>query len=125
MGVRYKRSTQVGAAMGREIALIIQRELKDPRLGFVSVSGVELSDDLKFGRVFISILGDEESRRASLEGLESAKGYIRKLLGEKLKLRYTPEIVFKEDHSMERGERIDRLIDSLHREEKPKGFSGS
>lgn len=117
--VRYKRSTQVGAAMGREIALIIQRELKDPRLGFVSVSGVELSDDLKFGRVFVSILGDEESRRASLEGLESAKGYIRKLLGERLKLRCTPEIVFKEDLSIEQGARIDRLIDSLHREEKP------
>jgi ribosome-binding factor A len=106
--------------MGREISLIIQRELKDPRLGFVSISGVELSDDLRFARVFVSILGAEGARRASLEGLESAKGYIRKHLGERIKLRFLPEIVFKEDRSFERGERIDRLIDSLHQEEKDK-----
>ncbi len=116
--MRYKRSTQVGATMGREISLIIQRELKDPRLGFVSVSGVELSDDLRFARVFVSILGNEAERQASLEGLESAKGYIRKHLGERIKLRYLPEIVFKEDRSLDEGEKIDRLIDSLHREEK-------
>jgi ribosome-binding factor A len=108
----------VGAAMGREISLIIQRELTDPRLGFVSISGVELSDDLRFARVFVSILGDEGSRQASLEGLESAKGYIRKHLGERIKLRFLPEIMFKEDRSFEQGERIDRLIDSLHQEEK-------
>ena len=117
--MRYKRSTQVGAALGREISLIIQRELKDPRLELVSVTGVELSDDLRFARVFISVLGDDEAYRTTLEGLESAKGFIRKLLGERIKLRYTPEIVFKEDHSMEQGDKIDRLIDSLHREEKP------
>lgn len=106
--------------MGREISLIIQREVKDPRLGFVSITGVELSDDLRFARVFVSILGDEGSRKASLVGLESAKGYIRKHLGERIKLRFLPEIVFKEDRSFEQGERIDRLIDSLHQEEKDK-----
>ena len=102
--------------MGRELSLIVQQELKDPRLaaGLVTVSGVELSDDLKFAKVFISILGNEDSRRASLAGMESAKGYIRKLLGERMKLKYLPEIVFKEDHSFEEGDKIDRLIDFLH-----------
>jgi ribosome-binding factor A len=122
--MRYKRSTQVGAAMSRELSLIVQQELKDPRLaaGLVTVSGVELSDDLKFAKVFVSVLGNEDSRRTSLVGLESAKGYIRKLLGERMKLKYLPEIVFKEDHSFEEGDKIDRLIDSLHQ---PNGKSGS
>jgi len=110
--------------MGREISMIVQQELKDPRLasGLVSISGVELSDDLKFGRVFVSILGEEQARQEGLKGLESAKGYIRKRLGERMKLRYLPEIVFKEDHSFEEGDKIDRLINSLHQSE---GTSGS
>lgn len=114
--MRYKRSTQVSAAMSRELSLIVQQELKDPRLasGLVTVSGVELTDDLKFAKVFVSILGKEDSRKTCLAGLESAKGYIRKLLGERMKLKYLPEIVFKEDHSFEEGDKIDRLIDSLH-----------
>ncbi len=111
-----RRATQ---EVKRIVAEVIDRELKDPRIGLASVVGVELSPDFRHASIYISVLGDEEERRITFEGLESAKGYIRSELGERTRLKYVPEIRFVEDRSIERGARIDEIIRRIndHEEE--------
>lgn len=94
---------------------MLQREIKDPRIGFATVTDVEVSSDLRHAKIFVSPLGDEESARQTMEGLESAKGYIRTELGRRVRLRFTPEISFAIDRSIEYGVRLTRLIDEVGR----------
>ena len=96
--------------MRTELSEIIKRDLKDPRLGFVTITDVELSNDMSHAKVFVSIYGSEEEKRLSMQALESAKGFIRTNLGQRVRLRIVPELVFKEDNSIERGTRILELI---------------
>src|SRR5690606_38272901 len=96
----------------------IIRTLKDPRLGFVTVTDVEVSNDLSHVRVFFSVYGDEETRRQSEEGLRAARGAIRSELGRRIRLRLTPEIDFRFDASLERGARIDQLLEEIREEGK-------
>jgi len=100
----------------REIISDIIRELNDPRIGFVTVTKVEVSGDLHYAKVFISILGTEEQIAQSLEGLKSASGFIRKALGQEVRLRYLPELEFKHDKNIEEGARILSLINKLEKE---------
>jgi ribosome-binding factor A len=96
------RTDQVGRQVRQEIMDIIRRELKDPRIGFVSITGVRMSPDLRSARVRVSVLGDEEQQKASLSGLNSAKGVIRHELGRRLEnLRFSPDIRFELDPSIE------------------------
>lgn len=96
------RADQVGGQVRREIMDIIGRDLKDPRIGFVSITAVRMSPDLRSARVRISVLGDEAARQASLAGLESAKGLIRHQLGRRLEnLKFSPELRFQLDPSIE------------------------
>lgn len=97
-------------ALKEEISSIIREEIKDPRIGFASVVRVEASQDLRFARVFVSVLGDDDAKCATLEGLESAKGFIRSELGKRISLRFVPEISFKIDASIEHGDKIARLL---------------
>ncbi len=97
----------------RIVAQVIDRDLKDPRVGLASVVGVELSPDFRHASVYVSVLGDDEERRITFEGLESAKGYIRSEIGERTRLKYVPEIRFVEDRSIERGARIDALLKKI------------
>ncbi|HHW13896.1 MAG TPA: 30S ribosome-binding factor RbfA [Firmicutes bacterium] len=98
-----------------EIADIL-RKMKDPRIGFVSVTEVEASPDLRHLKVFVSIMGSEEERQRTMEALEHARGYIRTELGGRIQLRYTPEVVFKYDPSLARGSRVIELLSQLHGE---------
>lgn len=100
-----------------EVGQMLQRNLKDPRIGFVSVTDVEVSNDYSHVKIFISCLGSEAEKAASMSGLESAKGYIRSELGQRIKLRRTPEIHFLWDDSLERGSRIMELLNEVKKEQ--------
>ena len=110
----YKRSERLGELLLAEISELVVRDLKDPRLGFVTFTRVELSDDLRHAKVFASILGSEPEKARTLQGLVSATGYIRRHLGRILRLRYTPELTFLIDESMEHGAKIAQLLRQLH-----------
>lgn len=105
-----------------EIAGIL-RKMKDPRIGFVSVTDVEPSADLRHLRVFVSILGNEEERVRTMEALEHARGFIRTELGARIRLRYTPEVDFRYDPSLERGARVTELLAQI-RSERPDNGPG-
>jgi ribosome-binding factor A len=108
-----KRLDRVNQLIKEEISLLLQRELKDPRLGFVTVTGVETSRDLRTAKVFVSVLGGSDQWAASLSALTSARGFVRNWLRQHLDLRVTPEIVFQADHSMEHAARIQQLLKQL------------
>ena len=105
-----KRLDRVNQLLKEEISILLQRELKDPRLGFVTVTAVETSKDLRVAKVFVSVLGDERQWTASLAALASARGFVRNWLRQRLDLRVTPEIDFRPDHSMEHAARIQSLL---------------
>jgi ribosome-binding factor A len=100
-----------------EVAEMIEGELRDPRIGFAIVTRVELSPDLRHGRVLVSVLGSEESRAETLEGLSSAATYVRREIGQRLGLRRAPEIVFVLDRGEEEVEKVQKLLDEIKREE--------
>jgi ribosome-binding factor A len=113
------RSRRVGDEMRRIISQIVLRELSDPRLpDMLSITGVEVSKDLGHAKVYYSVLGDEDKRNDAKVVLANAKGFIRREVGMRMKLRVVPEIVFKADRSIEQGFAMDRLIDSVLAEDK-------
>lgn len=105
-----KRLDRVNQLIKEEISTLLQRELKDPRLGFVTVTEVETSKDLRVAKVFVSVLGDENKWASSLAALASARGFIRNWLRHHLDLRVTPELDFRPDRSMEHAARIQALL---------------
>jgi ribosome-binding factor A len=105
-----KRLDRVNQLVKEEISTLLQRELKDPRLGFVTVTEVEVSKDLRLAKVFVSVLGDERQWTASLAALTSARGFVRNWLRQHLDLRVTPEIDFRPDRSMEHAAKIQSLL---------------
>ncbi|ESU33002.1 ribosome-binding factor A [Bacillus sp. 17376] len=116
MGHRVNR---VGEQMKKELGDIISRKIKDPRVGFVTVTDVQVTGDLQQAKVYISVLGDEQQREDTLKGLAKAKGFIRTEIGQRIRLRKTPELIFEFDETMAYGNRINSLIHELHREEQP------
>jgi len=108
-----KRLDRVNQLIREEISLLLQRELKDPRLGFVTVTEVETTKDLRSAKVFVSVLGDEAKWAASLAALAGARGFIRNWLREHLELRATPALDFRADRSMEHAARIQQLLKQL------------
>jgi ribosome-binding factor A len=113
------RANRVGEQMKKELGDIISRKIKDPRIGFVTVTDVEVTGDLQQAKVFISVLGDEEQRENTLKGLAKAKGFIRTEIGQRIRLRKTPEITFEFDESVDYGNKIENLLHQLHHDEKP------
>jgi ribosome-binding factor A len=105
-----KRLDRVNQLIKEEVSTLLQRELKDPRLGFVTVTEVETSKDLRTAKIFISVLGDEAHWKASMAALESARGFVRNWLRHHLDLRVTPELDFRADHSLEHAARIQSLL---------------
>lgn len=105
----YKRSQRVSDLLRKEIADIIMNRLKDPRIGFITVTGVDVTDDIKIARVFVSILKEEE-RTTSIEILNSAKNFVRSELSKRLRMKFIPTIEFRLDTSIEYGNRIERLL---------------
>jgi ribosome-binding factor A len=108
-----KRLDRVNQLIREEISMLLQRELKDPRLGFVTVTQVETSPDLRTAKVFVSVLGDETKWKASLTALASARGFVRNWLRQHLDLRQIPELDFRADRSMEHAARIQELLRQL------------
>ena len=111
-----RRQRQVAELLHEEISLLIQRRVRDPRLGFVTVTGVEVSPDLRVAQVYVSVLGSDDDVKRSLESLRRAASFFRRELGTSLSLRYLPELNFRPDDTLERSFRIDQLLDSLHHE---------
>jgi ribosome-binding factor A len=99
-----------------ETSAILQRNMRDPRIGFVSVTDVELSPDLRHARIFVSIYGDAEAKARTMEGLRSAEGFVRTELAHRIRLRYTPEVSFRIDESIEQGDRVNRLLRQVTKE---------
>ncbi|WP_096189081.1 30S ribosome-binding factor RbfA [Evansella halocellulosilytica] len=112
------RANRVGEQIKKELTEIIQREMKDPRIGFVTITAVEVTGDLQQATAFLTVYGEDEQRSKTLEGLSKAKGFIRSELGQRIKLRKTPELFFKFDESIERGNRIEELIRKLNDNDK-------
>ena len=110
------RLQRVGDLIRAEIGDLILRNIKDPRSGFTSVTEVRVSPDLRYARVYISVLGDDAKVRSALAGLRSASGYIQRELGLRLRLRYTPKLTFFHDESIERAAHMEELFRKLHDE---------
>ncbi|MFW5873112.1 MAG: 30S ribosome-binding factor RbfA [Bacillota bacterium] len=112
------RKRRLSELLKEEISDIILKEVKDPRIGFVSVNDVELSGDLRHAKIFVSVIGDQTERDDTMDGLKKATGFIRKLVGERITVYHTPELVFKYDDSIEHGIHISNLIKEVRKEEK-------
>lgn len=109
-----ERKTRVGDEMRRVLADVIAREINDPRLPeLLSITAVEMSKDLSHAKVFYSVMGDEKEKENAAIVLSSAKGFLKREVGTRMKLRLIPEIVFKEDVSIDRGFEMDRLIEEV------------
>jgi ribosome-binding factor A len=108
-----QRSYRVAEAIKEEISALLQKGIKDPRIGFVTVVDVEVSGDLRHARVFVSVMGDEDQKANTLRGLQSAAGFVRSEIGRRLRLFNTPEIRFALDDSIERGVRVSTILRDL------------
>ncbi len=113
MGIRSER---VEGQLKKEISKILLEDLKDPRIGFVTITRIELTGDLRYARIYFSILGDDKVKEESLEGIKSAVGFIRKLIAERIKLRYVPELYFKLDNSIEYSINLEKTFERIRHE---------
>ncbi|WP_223066813.1 30S ribosome-binding factor RbfA [Paenibacillus caui] len=107
------RPGRVGEQIKKELSLLIQNELKDPRIGFVTVTGVDVTNDLSQAKVYLSVFGSDEEKNASLKGIERASGFLRSELGKAIRLRHTPELIFKFDESISYGSHIEKLLGEI------------
>ena len=112
-----RRPQRLALQIQHEISLILFRDMKDRRIGFVTITGVELSSDLRHAKVFVSAMGSEAEKKASLDTLNHAAGWIRHELGQRIRMKFLPEIVFRADSSQTYGEHIDRLLEDIHEEQ--------
>ncbi|MDF0552888.1 30S ribosome-binding factor RbfA [Kamptonema sp. UHCC 0994] len=116
-----RRVERVSSLIKREVSLLLLNGIKDDRVGagIVSVTDVNVSGDLQHAKIFVSIYGTDEAKAEAMAGLKSATGYVRSELGHRVGLRRTPEVVFLEDHSLERGDKMLLLLNKLSQERKP------
>jgi ribosome-binding factor A len=111
------RIERINSLIRQELSELLQRQVKDPRLGnFIAVTEVNTTPDLKYARIYVSSLEEVENRQETMKALASAAGFFRTRLAKNLKMRYTPELIFQWDDSIERGDRLLRLIDEVNRE---------
>lgn len=114
MAADHRRSERVAEGIREEVATFLAEDVKDPRVvGLVTVTGVDVTRDLRHAKVFVSIMGTDDERRATLQGLESAASHLRSRIGRALRLRVAPEITFKYDDSVARAARIEALLAEL------------
>jgi len=105
-----RRLLQVARALQREISQVVLTELKDPRIGFVTITRVEPSGDLRSARVYVSVLGDEKKEQLALRGLRRAAGYVQAAVSDRLHMRYAPVLEFRVDESVKGTSRVSRLL---------------
>ena len=106
----FKRSEKVAEAVHELISGLLVKGLKDPRIGFVTITGVKVSDDLHLATVYFTVVGSDEEKKATEAGLNSARGFIRKEMGKNLRMRYVPDILFKYDAAVAYGSRIEAIL---------------
>ncbi len=111
--MQYKRKDRVGDQIRKEVSQIVQKELKDPGIGFVTITDVELSDDLKNAKIFYSVLGDEKSKSDSSQALDRAVFFVQREIGKRMRLKYTPKVRFIFDNSLEKGARIEKRLEQI------------
>ena len=112
-----KRAVRVGDQLLREIADLLLKKVRDPRIKGATLTGVRLSDDLRHARVYYSVMGSKEDFERAQAGIDSAKWFIKKEIGYRMDLKYIPDITFKHDPSLEKGEHMERLLEKLKHEE--------
>lgn len=110
----YKRAARVGPLLQRRLSELLVKGLKDPRIGFATITEVRLSDDLRQARVFVSVYGDAAQKAATLTGLRASAGFIKRDIGRTLRLRHTPELIFCGDESLAQAARVEDLVDAIH-----------
>jgi ribosome-binding factor A len=108
------RSERVAQEIRDEVAVMIGRELKDPRIGFVTVTRVDLTPDLRYARIYVSVLGDQEQQKKTLAVLTKASGFVKREVGRRLRMRLTPEIQFLYDKGIDATDRVAKLLDEVH-----------
>ncbi len=109
-----QRSHRLGEQIHKEISALLVKGLKDPRIGFVTITGVEVPPDLHLARVFYTVMGDDSIRKATQQGLQSSAPYLRRELARRLRARYVPDLLFQYDVSFDYGNRIESLIREIH-----------
>ena len=112
-----KRAVRVGDQLMREIADLLVKKVKDPRIKGATLTGVRLSDDLRHAKVYYSLMGNKEDFERAQAGLDSAKGFIKKEIGHRMDLKYMPDITFKRDPSLAEGEHMERVFEKLKLED--------
>ena len=115
MGIR---SDRVEGQLKKEISKILQEDIKDPRIGFVTITRIDLTKNLRYASIYFSILGDDDAKEESLKGIKSSIGYIRKLIAERMNLRYVPELYFKLDNSIEYSINLEKTFERIKHEHK-------
>ncbi|MGV3243820.1 30S ribosome-binding factor RbfA [Staphylococcus sp. 11261D007BR] len=111
------RAERVGEQMKQELMDVINNKLKDPRVGFLTITDVRPTNDLSLAKVYFTVLGDEQEREDSLKGLEKAKGFLKTEIAHRMRLRTVPDLEFEYDESIEYGNRIEQLIQGLHKKD--------
>jgi ribosome-binding factor A len=112
------RAERVGEQMKQEIMDIVNNKVKDPRVGFLTITDVELTNDLSHAKVYLTVLGSNKEIDNTFKALEKAKGFIKSELGSRMRLRIIPDLTFEYDKSIEYGNKIERMIQDLHKEDK-------
>jgi len=115
--LEFQRSHRVGEQIQKEISALLIKGLKDPRIGFVTITAVEVTPDLHLARVFFSVMGSESDIKNTEKGLKSSVPYLRRELGKRLRMRYVPDLLFQFDHSLAYGNRIDTLLRQINTEQ--------
>lgn len=110
----FKRSEKVAEAIHEEVSRLLVKGVKDPRVGFVTVTGVKVTDDLHLATIYFSSIGSDEERKGTEAGLNSARGFLRREIGKVLRMRYVPDIIFRYDESVEYGSRIENILKQIH-----------
>ena len=113
------RCEKVAHAIKREVSLIIHDELKDPRLGFVTITNVTVTPDLQHARIFFSVLGQDQEYERTQQALDSALGFIRRLIGQRIELRFVPELSFHQDRTGEYSVRIEEILQEIKKDDEP------
>lgn len=118
------RQDKVAEAIRQEASVIIHDKLKDPRLGFITIVRVEIAHDLRFAKIFFSVLGNEDAHKKTKAALNSSLGFVRKLIAQRLNLRFAPEIAFYEDHSAEYSVHIEKVLNQIKEHDGSRVSSG-
>jgi len=117
----FERSDRVAEAIKREVGDLLLREVKDPRVHFATVTDVEVTHDLRDVKIFVSVMGPDTEKVETMAGLEAAKGFIRREIGRRVRLRFTPDIGFYLDKSLDHAMRINELLQTIHKPEENNG----